>query len=159
MQKKAKLLAYLDALGLNGRLNSFSDRIRIQKLVYLLKQYDTDLQFGYNWYVHGPYSPQLTRTLFDPASDASREQLGKTEMEYLNDVRNFLKEDMYSPDALELIVSLIYVAKNGETSGLGTKKAITEFILNEKPQFARAQVDEAWDRIASSPRFGKLLPR
>jgi uncharacterized protein YwgA len=157
MQDRAKLLAYLKALGLADQLGTFSGRIRAQKLFYLLKQYDKEIQFGYSWYIHGPYSPQLTRTIFNEEKVAVGE-LGKNEMEYVNEIRNFLNEDLYSPDALELIVSLIYVARNGDAPELGTRRGIVDFILEQKPQFSRDQVEAALERVLASPKFGKMLP-
>lgn len=156
MSKKAKLWAYLLALELGNNLDSFSDRIRIQKVVYLLKQYDPDMQFGYSWYIHGPYSPELTRLLFED-DEGKPARLREENLATINEIRNFLMEDLYSPDHLELIVSLLYLNKNGEALGLKTRDEIEGFLMQEKPQFSDEEVAAAWGKIENSPKFKKLL--
>jgi uncharacterized protein YwgA len=54
----------LDALGVPVRLDSFADRLTIQKAVYLSQAVGVQLGYNYNWYRRGPYSPGLTRDAF-----------------------------------------------------------------------------------------------
>src|SRR2546426_5177928 len=118
-------MAFLEALGLSEELGSFTGRKRVQKIIYLLKQFPgNDLKFGYTWYLHGPYSPELTRTLLNPSRDDKREEhsLSKSELEVVNKVRNFLGNDFYSVDSIELVVSLIYLIKHGPQEGLKSKQ-------------------------------------
>lgn len=148
-----RVKGYLEALGLPSDMTSFVNRITIQKLVYLLREYDPELKFGYFWYIHGPYSSQLTRTLFEDGS-VIPEQLTTRELQAAHEVRNFLSEDLYSIDQLELIVSLIYLMKHGPEQGLVTKKAVVEFLDKEKPQFSADEIDLAWKKIEAHPMWG-----
>ena len=142
-------MAFLEALGLSKESDSFAGRKRIHKTVYLLKTLGADLRFGYSWYWHGPYSPNLTRTLLEPSSkeEQSRRELTRSELEIVNVLRNFLGNDFYSVDSLELIVSLIYLIKHGPKEGYDTKDKILEFLQQKKPRFSTDQVEDAWNKV------------
>jgi uncharacterized protein YwgA len=151
--KFTKAAPYLKALGLRTEdLDSFTERKRIQKMIYLLKQFGAELPFGYTWYLHGPYSPELTRTLFAGADlDLSGDiAIDKSILQNVNQLRNFLADDFYSVDALELIVSLIYLIKHGPKEGYDSKQTIIQFLLLKKPQFSHEEVERAWEKIVRS---------
>ena len=151
--KFAKAAVYLWALGLaKTNLDSFTERKRIQKMFYLLKQFGADLPFGYTWYLHGPYSPELTRTLFSDTDRGIPNDLviDKAALQNVNDMRNFLTNDFYSVDSLELIVSLIYLIKHGPKEGYDTKQSIIQFLMLKKPQFSMEEVESAWNKVVQS---------
>ncbi len=149
MSKFSDATAFLRALGMADDLNTFSGRKRVQKTIYLLKQFGADLRFGYTWYLHGPYSPELTRTLLNPSREDRKDErsLTKAEFEVVNKVRNFLGNDFYSVDSIELVVSLIYLIKHGPQEGLKSKLKITEYLRHRKPQFSLAEIHAAWEKI------------
>ncbi len=151
MTKYSDVMAFLQALGF-GKLNSFDERKRTQKVVYMLKQFGAELQFGYNWYIHGPYSPELTRTLFNPTESdlKSTRKLTADEFQIVNKARNFLADDFYSVDSLELIVSLVYLIKHGPGEGYDTKRAIVQFLRSQKPHFSNDEIETAWRKIEGS---------
>jgi len=161
MTKYSDAVAFLRVLGLADDLNSFTNRKRIQKIVYMLKQFGADLKFGYVWYLHGPYSPELTRTLFNPtnADLESERDLTKTELQITNQMRNFLAKDLYSVDSLELIVSLIYLIKHGPKEGYNTKQKITQYLQAQKPQFSTKEIETAWYRIEESEIWTNFLTK
>ena len=41
-------------------LETINDRILLQKKIYLAQNIGLPLGYGYSWYIHGPYSPDLT---------------------------------------------------------------------------------------------------
>jgi len=159
MTKFSDAMAFLKSLGLSDEINSFSGRKRIQKTIYLLKQFGADLKFGYSWYLHGPYSPELTRTLFNPSTeDANVErELTKKELDITNRVRNFLADDFYSVDSTELVVSLIYLIKHGPDQGLRSKRKIVQHLSQQKPQFGTSEIEAAWKKIESSGMWSAPL--
>jgi hypothetical protein len=150
MSKYSDVMAFLNVLGLSDKLNSFTGRKRIQKSVYLLQQLGAGLHFSYTWYVHGPYSPDLTRTVFNPQLDEPIRALNKNELRIVNTARNFLAQDFYSADSLELIVSLIYVIKIGPKLGYDNKQKIINYLRLEKPQFSVPRIESAFLRIEQS---------
>lgn len=149
MTQYADVLAYLRALGFETDMDSFVGRKRVQKTVYLLRQFGADLRFGYTWYLHGPYSPQLTKTLFNPTEEdlATEKDLGKPELSVVNSMRNFLGEDLYSVDSLELVGSLVYLIKHAPSEGFDSKNKIIDYLLERKPQFSKEKVKSAWKKI------------
>ncbi len=159
MTKFSDAMAFLKALGLSDEMSSFSGRKRIQKTIYLLRQFGADLKFGYSWYLHGPYSPELTRTLFNPSAEDIRveRELTRKELDIANRVRNFLADDFYSVDSIELVVSLVYLIKHGPDQGLSNKRAIVQHLSQQKPQFGTNEIEEAWKKIENSGMWSAAL--
>jgi uncharacterized protein YwgA len=152
MTKFGDTMVYLDALQLKDEMGTFTGRKRIQKTVYLLKQFGADLKFGYSWYWYGPYSAELTRILMEPSGEDVNSNRGMTraELDVVNKLRNFLGNDLYSVDSLELIVSLIYLIKRGPSSGYDTKQKITQFLREKKPRFSADEIEACWKRVERS---------
>jgi len=74
----AVLYALLQACGVDYDLEDFGSRLRVQKVVYLMKATGSGLPYDFNWYLRGPYSPDLARDLFAGAADmASTRQMGE----------------------------------------------------------------------------------
>jgi uncharacterized protein YwgA len=67
---------YKSVFGSDLAMLCFSDRIKVQKLVYILKSLGTDFDYGFNWYIRGPYSPRLARDAYalrDSNEEVNRE--------------------------------------------------------------------------------------
>ncbi len=45
-------------------LASFENRLKLQKIIYLLQASGINLGFQFSLYINGPYSPDLTRTAY-----------------------------------------------------------------------------------------------
>jgi len=60
-----------DSLKLPFQIGTFEDRLIMQKAVYLAQAAGVNLGYYYHWYLHGPYSPSLTRDEFAIAVDVS----------------------------------------------------------------------------------------
>src|SRR5262249_50155808 len=89
----------LDALGVPARLNIFSDRLILQKAVYLAQAAGVQLGYSYNWYLRGPYSPALTRDAFavvaelnQGADDSQGSRLDSTSLQRLKRLRKLIDE-------------------------------------------------------------------
>lgn len=63
-----KVIACLKEIGIKPKVDDFQNRLIIQKSIYLLKLKDIDFGFAYNLYVRGPYSPDLTKEIYDHKS-------------------------------------------------------------------------------------------
>ena len=62
--RTAVVVRTLEALGVPVDISSVQKRKQIQKAIYLAKQCGVPLDFAYNWYAMGPYSPSLTEKYF-----------------------------------------------------------------------------------------------
>jgi uncharacterized protein YwgA len=51
----------VEGLKLPFLINTFEDRLILQKAVYLAQTAGVNLGYYYHWYLHGPYCPSLTR--------------------------------------------------------------------------------------------------
>lgn len=70
----------LDALGIDDEVSSLQDRMRVQKAIYLAQVAGLDLGYRYGWYIHGPYSPRLTRDYFALAEEPSADAVTHVEL-------------------------------------------------------------------------------
>lgn len=65
MSDRRKVIACFRELGFKIDLKSFTDRLIAQKVVCLLDLKGVNTQYPCSIYVRGPYSPLLTKDLFD----------------------------------------------------------------------------------------------
>jgi uncharacterized protein YwgA len=61
----------MNSLQLPFKIESFEDRLIMQKAVYLGQAAGVNLGYYYQWYLYGPYSPSLTRDEYAIATDIS----------------------------------------------------------------------------------------
>lgn len=55
----------LDLLKCSPKIDTQSDRIKLQKEIYLIQRCGIDLGYQYRWHIFGPYSKELTSTYYD----------------------------------------------------------------------------------------------
>ena len=131
-----KIITYLKFLGVELRLDTFSNRKQIQKIIYLIENLVyLDLGYRYSWYLHGPYSPDLTQELFKNEkikSDVAT-NLDEDEVKKLMTLREFLGDDINSSDNLEILGSLCFLLSIGKHAKKSDKEMIE--ILKEKKRF------------------------
>lgn len=138
------------ALGVN--IDTFDNRLLCQKKIYLLQELGVDMGYTYNWYVHGPYSPDLTAYLFRNLDvlkelDFSKYAFSVSVQEKIDIVNSFINEKPYSlsvPSWYELLASVLYIHKrwNNENE--------IETLKQFKPQFEYQQVETAVNALKAS---------
>lgn len=64
-QSQVSVLLILQELGIKYQMESLVDRLIVQKGIYLAQAAGIDLGHYFNWYLRGPYSPNLTGDVFD----------------------------------------------------------------------------------------------
>ena len=136
-------------LGLEIDMTTFPERKKVQKLVYLLKVFGINFNFDYSWYLHGPYSPGLTKTVFDVLErdhPVHKKDLSERENKALEKLQRFLGSDINSSDELELLVSLHYLRARAEDYG-ESKGAIISILKEKKPYFNMKQIEGAWQKL------------
>lgn len=47
------------------KMDGFDDRLRLQKIVYMLQAFGVNLGYGFSWYFRGPYCTSLARAGFE----------------------------------------------------------------------------------------------
>jgi len=152
MNESSRLFACLKMVGINPKMKTFSERKRVQKMVYLLdKVFHLNFGFSYNWYLHGPYSPELTRIIFD-VIEKEREDIAKpvilsaADRAKISRLKLFLCDDIESNDALELLVSLHYLLNCSPDSDSRAEDAV-DLLKSKKPYFSDEEISNALKRL------------
>lgn len=143
----------LNILGLpRPDMENFDERLRLQKIVYLLWAYGISLGYGFNWYVRGPYSPKLASDgyalddeLFERGSRI-RFNNEKTVVESLNKFKEILGEKINDSLYLEILASLHYIKKVA-FGGRNNFAGISKWLTSQKPYLKDV---EGFDTLISS---------
>jgi len=147
----------IDGLKLPFKINSFVDRLIMQKSVYLAQAAGVNLGYYYHWYLHGPYSPSLTRDEYAIATDIS---VGMDESEgwklddrssqRLEEIRGIFTEPERDKLArkLELLASVHFLIERRQVSKVDTSR-ITATLKRFNKDFSEEEVKEALGELKS----------
>ena len=149
---KAFLYRLLNDAGVSFSVGDFDSRMRLQKAAYLLRAMGAPLDYSYNWYMRGPYSPGLTATLFEIAShkktvaeEATTVSIGPKAQAKIDNLARVLKDKPSSVPTLarwyELLASTAYLVRAGKS-----ESSIRKQMLLEK-NFSSSDVDRALDDL------------
>ncbi len=130
-------------------IETIGERIMLQKKVYLTQELGVPLGFEYSWYLHGPYSPDLTTATYQIIPEGFRVVVGKKlkpQYQSVIDCVNAIEEDaakirLNAVHWYELVASVAYWFKKDRMEKEETVKKIKMC----KPQFSSAQVETAYD--------------
>jgi hypothetical protein len=159
---RKELALVLEYLGVPIHLQTFSNRLNVQKKIYLAQIAAIDLGYRYGWYIRGPYSTGLTQdsfTLKDEIASGDTEHRGFRLAPKVTKALDHAKKLWEMPpnftrgndDWLELLASLHYL-RHIAYKPHGAKRDfddVFELLIQSKPQF-RKQKDEArtaWNRL------------
>jgi len=152
MNETGRLFACLKMVGIDPKMETFSERKRVQKMVYLLdKVFNLDFGISYNWYLHGPYSPELTKIIFDVIEKEREDiaepvELSPKEKDKIRRLKLFLNDDIESTDKLELLVSLHYLLDCWPDTDSKVEDAV-DFLKSRKPYFSDEEISNALKRL------------
>ncbi|MGB7787561.1 hypothetical protein [Methanoregula sp.] len=76
MEKRKKAIAFFKELGFAFDISRFDDRLIAQKLVCLFELRGIDLGYSCSLYVRGPYSPDLTKDLYEFTGEFEKLETG-----------------------------------------------------------------------------------
>ena len=117
-EKTLILSRVLKSIGIDQiDMDNFDNRLLYQKLIYLTQNYGLSLGYGYSWYVKGPYSPELTKTLFTITpeslveSDNFRFQNDDIVIRKIHEIRTILDNKIQDPFFLEILASIVFIKK------------------------------------------------
>lgn len=157
-QTRILLKLILDEVELGDiKLETFQDRLCLQKKIYLVQVAGLDLGYRYNWYLRGPYCPVLTKNayLLKEEIDNSENEfddyvLNEKAQEYVETAQQIwnIPSDLSvaEPQWIELLASIHYLKAIAYWPELPTKTQVVERLLKAKPDFAGRQdlIDNAW---------------
>lgn len=145
-----KLEQSLGLLGLDLTTNNFSERKRLQKIIYLLQESGINFGVDFSWYIYGPYSPALTRVAYkeDPEVHEKDIVVEKNYKKRILELKQALGRDILSSDTLELIASLHYLISLGKQQKR-TDIEIIKLFKKLKPFFSEEEVNYYFKKINS----------
>ena len=147
MATKTNISNLFESLEQNLSVDTFSARKQLQKLVYLSEVFGIEMGFKFHWYIHGPYSPRLTRVMFDKEKGRSIKIKDQSNFESkISELKSFLGDDISHSDKLELIASVHYVSSLAKDP-VKEKTDILNIIYDEKPQFSKMEVERCYERV------------
>ena len=130
-------------------LDTIQDRILLQKKVYLAQDKGLPLGYGYSWYIHGPYSTDLTAVAYQVIPEGFGSIEGKKLKEKYAEIVSKVNaiEDKIVEKKLkigvvqwyELIASIAY----WRNLGFSSMEDIVSKMAQSKPQFSSDQVKVA----------------
>ncbi|NLC20112.1 MAG: hypothetical protein GX757_13020 [Clostridiales bacterium] len=138
-------------------LDSLSNRIILQKKVFLLQNLGVNLGYQYSWYVHGPYSTELTAMAYEciPLGEEQftnyniKENI-KERIKKVNDLEKCEARKKVKLDNsawYELLASYLYWKKQ-----LGTQDKAVEMVQITKPQFSDTDIEAAIQALVDFER-------
>lgn len=137
MTQKDVLCKVFDILELGKPdMSEFDNRIKYQKIVYLLQASGISLGYGFNWYIKGPYSSPLAHDLFeidDDIYEASKKIVFIDHDNIVSEMKKFqnkLGADIDNIIYLEILASLHYISKAYGKSGFNN---LRNKLLEVKP--------------------------
>ena len=131
-------------------LSSFSERLLLQKRMFLLSMSGIDLGHVYTWYIRGPYSPSLTRDAFAVqeargVGGTATVSLPPALVERLDYVRRQFGDAWNDARKMELLASLSYLAKKYQTNDADS---LSDKLTSLKSHFAKGEAANAIDWLA-----------
>ncbi|MHA1273630.1 MAG: hypothetical protein ACTSVV_10530 [Promethearchaeota archaeon] len=169
MEDLIKILYHLNIINLENNhkfnLNKFHERLFYQKLVFLLCEKVITLNYHFNWYKRGPYSPDLTRDLFiiKDLLENNREfisniiktdnSLNSTLKNGIESIKNIKKEFKmefkreWNAEDLEILASLLFIEKYTYSYCRGSKEKTIEEFKNRKSSFQNKEIMKYYDLL------------
>lgn len=155
-QDGAQTLRVLEHFG-PIKLDHFDDRLRLQKLAFLIQEIGGRSDFVYYWYVRGPYSPALTQVLFSREDVANKNHPGISggELDLAGRVKSLVGDKINDPLTLELYASVWYLAPERRLTR-DDRASIMRTMRQTKPHFSEGKVAKALARIEAFRRNHRL---
>lgn len=145
----------VDGLNLQFKTDCFTDRLIMQKTIYLAQAAGVNLGYFYQWYLHGPYSPSLTRDEFAIAADIASGmddsegwKLDESSWQRLKGIKAIFSEPERDKLArkLELLASVHFLIDRKKVSKINTNQ-ITETLIRFKKDFSEQDVTRALEEL------------
>ena len=131
----------------NFSMDTFEDRLKLQKTLYLLQSFGIYLGYDFSWYLRGPYCTSLTinafalEDIYDDIPLVPKVKFKDSDKQKL--FTNFLKlVKGKNVDELEIMASLHYL-KQIRNDDVEIKKKVE----NKQERFSVDQIDDMWSEL------------
>ena len=150
----ARLIKTLENAGIyEFKIDTFEDRLRLQKIIYIAKHFGINLGYSFNEYLRGPYSPELAddyyelEKLWDTDTINSLKPL---DGENIRELTEFVKNK--SVNELEGIATGLMFVRILKMRGIKDRKVLKKklsTIIESKKPFLSNIADEIADIVIS----------
>ena len=139
-------------------MSEFDNRLKYQKIIYLLQASGISLGYGFNWYIKGPYSSPLAHDLFeidDSIYKSSQNIVFNNHESVCPEIIKFKEKlgiNKENVNYLEVLASLHYINKatfsgNGNFDDLKSRLLILKPILIQVGNINEL-IEEAYDSLS-----------
>ena len=146
------LFMALRELGVSPSVSSFEARKRIQKLGYILQKCGVLPSYDYSWYLQGPYAPELTKDLYEVATQRDFFSARNRDRTFVPAVQNrvarlrqLLRPVTENTQVLEATASILFLGPNWRS-----------ILSTFKPGLPTLAIEEA-DRLVQRLEREKLI--
>jgi uncharacterized protein YwgA len=130
--------------------DSLNDRIIAQKVIYLANALGVNCgDYIFNWYKKGPYSPALTRVLYDNnnldkkvISEYTLRKEAENSLNLLKNLMSMRPDELTEDSWVELLASVHYLKEHK-----GSKQIVINDLLRLKPKYNSNQVKYALEKL------------
>jgi uncharacterized protein YwgA len=137
MERRKKIIAFFKELDFQPDISLFDDRLIAQKVVCLLELKGLKLGYPYSLYVRGPYSPDLTKDLYEFTDEfqefKTETRLNTHELETAGNLNGIFG---LKPVLLEVGATYGYYTKRENCDPLEAMKKVKQL----KPFYSQAQI-------------------
>lgn len=141
-------------------LDSFKDRLLIQKKIYFAQRFGLPLGYHFSWYMRGPYSTGLTNGAYDVIPEGDKVIAGYTLSEpagtilrrvlQLGEHPNKVKAGLEDEQWFELLASIDYLRQTSAWITDKSNNGVFTLLHEAKPQFTRQQFDLAYQVLTEN---------
>lgn len=147
--------------GVALRVDEFTDRLVLQKAVYLLQHAKIHLGYRFRWYLRGPYSTDLTDDVFFLAGRAqevgkelagweldaeSRQRIGKLREWFAEGASRDGRLPGRLDRRLELLASVLFLLVTGQAAH-SDSAGISSILERNNKNFSSAEVSDAVEAL------------
>ncbi len=154
-RRQIGLSLVLNTLELESKVDSFDDRLILQKAMYLAQAAGVDLGYYYGWYLRGPYCPAVaddgfavTAELGQGMDDSDRWKLDDKSSSSLAKIKSFFGQEDRTvlADKLELLASIHYLIDREQVTDQSPPTITAKLHACDK-MFSEQQVSEAIEEL------------
>lgn len=141
------------------KMDTFNDRLRLQKLVYMVEAFGVYLGYDYSWYLRGPYCTSLARAGFEleqiaykiPDRAKAKFMYPETQKKF-DRATKFIASIMKNPDdltKLEIVSSLhlLVVTTDMEKKGIIERVISKMSCLDLDDGLLERSCEEMWGKL------------
>lgn len=137
----------------NLDMGIYSDRLMLQKIVYILQEAGINFEYYFNWYVKGPYSTRLAAEsfeFFEENKHYKTAKLNSHEEKIAMTIKKQLGEFMKTEKEIEILGSLVFIIRQLK---IKEKDKIIEKLISLKPWYEKQEIEMILDKIEKSLFF------